>query len=55
VLVRHCNLAALGAAAAYYGQPTEVVGTQRTGSFLRANATTPATTRTAAEPIFVTV
>ena len=26
------------------GQPTEVLGTQRTGSFLRANTTTPATT-----------
>lgn len=25
------------------GQPTEVLGTQRTGSFLRSNARTPAT------------
>jgi hypothetical protein len=33
------------------GQPTEVLGTQRTGSFLRANTTTPATTGTAAEPV----
>ncbi len=33
------------------GQPTEVLGTQRTGSFLRANTTTPATTVTAAEPV----
>jgi N-acyl-D-aspartate/D-glutamate deacylase len=31
------------------GQPTEQLGRQRTGSFLRANTTTPATTRTAAE------
>jgi N-acyl-D-aspartate/D-glutamate deacylase len=29
------------------GQPTEVLGTQRTGSFLRANTATPATTGTA--------
>ncbi|MCV7198037.1 N-acyl-D-amino-acid deacylase family protein [Mycobacterium angelicum] len=29
------------------GQPTEVLGTQRTGSFLRANTTTPATMGTA--------
>jgi N-acyl-D-aspartate/D-glutamate deacylase len=29
------------------GQPTEVIGTQRTGSFLRANTATPATTGTA--------
>jgi N-acyl-D-aspartate/D-glutamate deacylase len=33
------------------GRPTEVLGTQRTGSFLRTNTTTPATTRTAAEPL----
>jgi N-acyl-D-aspartate/D-glutamate deacylase len=33
------------------GQPTEVLGTQRTGSFLRANTPTPATTATAAEPV----
>ena len=33
------------------GQPTEALGTQRTGSFLRTNTTTPATTRTMAEPI----
>jgi N-acyl-D-aspartate/D-glutamate deacylase len=31
------------------GQPTEVLGTQRTGSFLRANTTTPASTGTTAE------
>ena len=31
------------------GQATEVLGTQRTGSVLRANTTTPATTRTLAE------
>ncbi len=31
------------------GQPTEVVGTRRTGSFLRANTATPANTGTAAE------
>jgi hypothetical protein len=31
------------------GQPTEVLGTQRTGSFLRAN--TPASTGTRAEPV----
>ncbi len=31
------------------GQPTEVLGRQRTGSFLRTNTTTPATTGTAAE------
>lgn len=37
------------------GQPTEVVGTQRTGSFLRANTTTPATTRMAAEPLSAAV
>ena len=29
------------------GEPTEVLGTRRTGSFLRANTTTPATTGTA--------
>ena len=34
------------------GQPTEVLGTQRTGSFLRANTAACATTRTAAEPVF---
>ena len=33
------------------GQPTEVLGTERAGSFLRANTTTPATTRTAAVPV----
>jgi N-acyl-D-aspartate/D-glutamate deacylase len=33
------------------GQPTAVLGTQRTGSFLRANTTTPATAQTAAEPL----
>jgi N-acyl-D-aspartate/D-glutamate deacylase len=33
------------------GQPTEVLGSERTGSFLRANTTTPATTRTAAVPV----
>jgi N-acyl-D-aspartate/D-glutamate deacylase len=33
------------------GQPTELLGTQRTGSFLRADTTTPATTGTAAEPV----
>jgi N-acyl-D-aspartate/D-glutamate deacylase len=33
------------------GQPTEVLGRDRTGSFLRANTTTPATTATAAEPV----
>jgi N-acyl-D-aspartate/D-glutamate deacylase len=38
-----------GRAAFLNGQPTEVLGTQRTGSFLRANTTTPATTGTAAE------
>lgn len=37
------------------GQPTEVVGTQRTGSFLRANTTTPAATRIAAEPLSAAV
>jgi N-acyl-D-aspartate/D-glutamate deacylase len=37
------------------GQPTEVLGTQRTGSFLRANITTPATTGTAAEPVATAV
>ena len=37
------------------GQPTEVVGTQRTGSFLRANMTTPATTGTVAEPVSTAV
>jgi N-acyl-D-aspartate/D-glutamate deacylase len=31
------------------GQPTEQLGRQRTGSFLRANTTTSATPRTAAE------
>jgi N-acyl-D-aspartate/D-glutamate deacylase len=35
------------------GQPTEVLGTERTGSFLRANTATPATTRTAPEPVAV--
>jgi len=33
------------------GQPTEVLGTQRTGSFLRSISPTPATTATAAEPV----
>jgi hypothetical protein len=38
------------------GQPTEVLGTERTGSFLRANTTTtPPTTRTAAEPVAMAV
>jgi N-acyl-D-aspartate/D-glutamate deacylase len=37
------------------GQPTEVLGTQRTGSFLRANTTTPATTGTKTEPIATAV
>jgi N-acyl-D-aspartate/D-glutamate deacylase len=37
------------------GQRTEVLGTERTGSFLRANTTTPATTRTAAEPVAMAV
>jgi N-acyl-D-aspartate/D-glutamate deacylase len=37
------------------GQPTEVLGTERTGSFLRANTTTPATTRTAAVPVATAV
>jgi N-acyl-D-aspartate/D-glutamate deacylase len=37
------------------GQATEVLGTQRTGSFLRANTTTPATTRTLAEPLSAAV
>ena len=35
------------------GQPTEVLGTQRTGSFLRANTTTPATTGTAATAVSI--
>jgi N-acyl-D-aspartate/D-glutamate deacylase len=34
------------------GQPTEVLGTKRTGSFLRANTTTPASTGSAIEPVF---
>ncbi|OBA81222.1 hypothetical protein A9W99_14380 [Mycobacterium sp. 1164966.3] len=33
------------------GEPTEVVGTQRTGSFLRADTPAPAISRTAAEPV----
>ncbi|WP_068176454.1 amidohydrolase family protein [Mycobacterium sp. UM_CSW] len=33
------------------GQPTEVLGERRTGSFLRANTATPATTWAAAEPV----
>ena len=33
------------------GQPTQVLGTQRTGSFLRANTTTPAPRTAAAEPV----
>ncbi len=33
------------------GQPTEVLGTQRTGSFLRANTTAPAATPATAEPV----
>ena len=37
------------------GQPTEALGTQRTGSFLRANTTTTATTGTAAEPVATAV
>jgi N-acyl-D-aspartate/D-glutamate deacylase len=37
------------------GQPTEVLGTQRTGSFLRANTPTPATTGAAAEPVSTAV
>jgi N-acyl-D-aspartate/D-glutamate deacylase len=37
------------------GQPTEVLGTERTGSFLRANTTTRATTRTAAVPVATAV
>jgi N-acyl-D-aspartate/D-glutamate deacylase len=37
------------------GQPTEVLGNQRTGSFLRANTTTPATTRTATESLSIAV
>jgi hypothetical protein len=31
------------------GQPTEVLGSQRTGSFLRANTSAPAAQRAAAE------
>ena len=37
------------------GQPTDVLGARRTGSFLRANTTIPATTGTPAEPVFTTV
>ena len=37
------------------GQPTEVLGTERTGSFLRANTTTPATCRTTTEPVSTAV
>jgi N-acyl-D-aspartate/D-glutamate deacylase len=37
------------------GQPTEVLGAERTGSFLRAKTTTPATSRTAAEPLSTAV
>ncbi|OBK69898.1 amidohydrolase family protein [Mycobacterium sp. 1165178.9] len=37
------------------GRPTEVLGTQRTGSFLRTNTPAPATTPTAAEPVAVVV
>jgi N-acyl-D-aspartate/D-glutamate deacylase len=37
------------------GRPTEVLGTQRTGSFLRANTATPAATRTAAGPVATAV
>ena len=33
------------------GQPTEVLGTQRTGSVLPAKTITPATTGTATEPV----
>jgi N-acyl-D-aspartate/D-glutamate deacylase len=36
------------------GQPTEVLGRQRTGSFLRANTTTPAATGSAVEPVSAT-
>jgi N-acyl-D-aspartate/D-glutamate deacylase len=45
----------VGRAVFLNGQPTEVLGTQRTGSFLRANTTTPATTGTAAEPVATAV
>ncbi len=37
------------------GQPTEALGTQRTGSFLRANTITPATTGTAAQQVATAV
>ncbi len=37
------------------GQPTEVLGVQRTGSFLRANALARATTATADEPVSAAV
>lgn len=37
------------------GQPTEALGTQRTGSFLRAGTTCPATTRTATAPLSAAV
>jgi N-acyl-D-aspartate/D-glutamate deacylase len=37
------------------GQPTEVLGKQRTGSFLRVNTSTPAPTGVAAEPVSATV
>ena len=33
------------------GQPTQVLGSQRTGSFLRADTSTPAPKRAATEPV----
>jgi N-acyl-D-aspartate/D-glutamate deacylase len=40
-----------GCAVFFNGQPTEVLGSQRTGSFLRANTRTTAPTTAAAEPV----
>lgn len=37
------------------GRPTEVLGTRRTGSFLRATPPPPATAGTAAEPVAAAV
>jgi hypothetical protein len=51
-----CAVLVGGQAVFLNGQPTEVLGRQRTGSFLRANTTTtPSTTRTAAEPVCAAV
>jgi hypothetical protein len=50
-----CAVLVGGQAVFLNGQPTEVLGRQRTGSFLRANTTTRAATGAVAKPIAATV